>query len=128
MKILDVDHITINLINVKDSCQFYENIFGFDKISDIDMGDHILHLYKLSKLKLELIEYKTKQKRVQAENVNTGIYRHFAMVVDDLEEYRKACEAAGYGINLMPTYISQINKTVMLIKDPNGVEIELIQA
>ena len=128
MKIKGVDHITINMVNVKESFDFYENVIGLERIKNVDMGDHELYLYDLSDIKLELIEYKEEQKRIQAGNTDVGVYRHFALCVDDFEECRRRCEQAGYGINMYPEYIEQIGQTVMLIRDPNGVEIEMIQA
>ena len=59
--------------------------------------------------------------------MDIGIYRHFAVCTDDLEELKERCKEEGYALNLEPTYIEQIKKTVMLVKDPNGVEIEVIQ-
>ncbi len=129
MKVLSVDHITINMNNVEKTIIFYEDIFGFVKNREVDMGDHILYLYQLpGNIQLELIKYKEEQKNWSTNNTDTGIYRHFALSVDNLEECREKCEKAGYGINLYPKYIKEINKTVMLVKDPNGVEIEVIQA
>ena len=57
-----------------------------------------------------------------------GIYRHFAIMADNLEEIRESCLAAGGKINMEPTFLPQLGSTVMLIGDPNGVEIELILA
>jgi lactoylglutathione lyase len=129
IKVLAVDHITINCCNIKETFNFYENVLGLSRIDTIDMGDHVLHLYQLPGAKLELIEYKNEQKLVNAGNTDVGVYRHFAIRVDDIEEVRKRCEKAGIGINLEPTAIQQFNgQVVMLIVDPNGVEIEIMQA
>lgn len=128
MKIIGVDHITINMIDVEKSFQFYEKVLGFERAEEVDMGNHVLHLFKIPGIKLELIEYKEKQKVVSTSNTDVGIYRHFAICVDDLEECCKQCEQAGYGINMYPEWIEEIAKRVMLIRDPNGVEIEIIQA
>lgn len=129
IKVLAVDHITINCCNIKETFDFYENVLGLNRIDTIDLGDHVLHLYQLPGAKLELIEYKNEQKLVKASNTNVGVYRHFAIRVDDIEEVKKRCEKAGFGINLEPTAIPQLNgQVVMLIVDPNGVEIEIMQA
>ncbi len=128
MKVLAVDHITINLVKKEESFAFYENVFGLVKKEEKNMGDHVLHLYQLPGVILELIEYVDEQKLVQTANTDIGIYRHFAVTVDDIEAFRAACEKAGYGINLEPSFVEKLGKTVMLVKDPNGVEIELIQA
>lgn len=128
MKITSIDHITINCYKVQESFDFYENVLGLSRVNTIDMGDHMLHLYQLPGAKLELIEYKTEQKRIQAGNTDTGIYRHIALRVDDIKEVEARCEKAGYGFNLKPTAIEQLGgMVVMLIVDPNGVEIEIIQ-
>jgi len=122
-----VDHITINLSAIQESFEFYNTVLELENIKNVDMGDHVLHLYQLPGAQLELIEYKNNQKVVQADNTDIGVYRHFALCTDDIKEIERRCEEMGYGINLPPAYISQIEKTVMLIKDPNGVEIEIIQ-
>ncbi|MBQ9065362.1 MAG: VOC family protein [Blautia sp.] len=128
MQILTVDHITINLEKKEESFAFYENVFGLKKADEKNMGDHILHLYQLPGVILELIEYLDDQKTVHTEPKNKGVYRHFAVTVDDLGAFHDACVKAGYGINMEPEFVEGLGKTVMLIKDPNGVEIELIQA
>jgi len=128
MKITSVDHITINLNRVQESFDFYENVLGLSRVNTVDMGDHVLHLYQLPGTKLELIEYKEDQKLVQAGNTDKGVYRHMALRVDDIKEVEARCEKAGYGFNLKPAAIKQLNgQVVMLIVDPNGVEIEIIQ-
>lgn len=127
MELRGIDHITINLLNVESSVEFYEKVLNLKKLQDVDMGDHILHLYQLSTVKLELIEYKEPQKVIRAGNTDKGIYRHFAVLTDDMKEIEKRCKEFGCGINMEPTYISQLGVTAMLIKDPNGVEIEIIE-
>lgn len=128
MKLTKIDHITINCGDIANSRKFYEGVFELKHLNDVDMGDHVLHYYQLPDIKLELIEYKNPQKNLKTGNTDTGIYRHFAVCADDLQEIKKRCDAQGYSINLQPTYLSQIDKTVMLVVDPNGVEIEVIQA
>lgn len=128
MNLTGLDHITINCIDMDSSRKFYENVFELKRLEDVDLGDHVLHYYQLPGVRLELIEYKNPQKKWKTGNTDTGVYRHFAICTDDLSEVERRCEKDGYGFNLRPTYISQIDKTVMLVVDPNGVEIEVIQA
>lgn len=127
MKLIGIDHITINCTDINASFSFYEEILSLKRLNDVDLGDHVLHYYQLPNTKLELIEYKEPQKTIIAGNTDTGIYRHFAVGTDDLMEIKRRCDEKGYKINLQPTYIPQIDKKVMLIVDPNGVEIEIIQ-
>ena len=128
MRIAAVDHITINCRNVAASFDFYERVLGLEKLSEADLGDHALYYYSLPGTRLELIVYTDPQKNIEASNTDTGIYRHIALVVDDLNEAHRLIKDAGCKINLAPTYVDKIGKTVMLFVDPNGVEIELIQA
>ena len=127
MKILSVDHITINMKAPDESFSFYEKVLELKRESVVDMGDHVLYLYRLPGMRLELIEYKLAQKHLQTENTNVGIYRHFALLTDDIEDLHRRCEAAGCGINMKPTFVEKLGRIVMLIRDPNGVEIEIIQ-
>jgi lactoylglutathione lyase len=127
MKVRGVDHITINCTDTERAFRFYEDILGLSKLETVDLGDHTLYYYALPGLKLELIGYKNPQKLWETGNTDLGIYRHIALVVDDLEELHRRCQEAKVRINLAPAFIPAINKKVMLLSDPNGVEIEAIQ-
>jgi len=128
MKITAVDHVTINCFKLQESIDFYENVLGLRLINIVDLGDHVLHLYQLPGVKLELIEYKDEQNHIITGKTDIGIYRHLAVRVNDLEEAYRLCQQAGCPINLKPTKIKQLNDMfIMLIVDPNGVEIEMIQ-
>ena len=88
----------------------------------------MLYYYQLPGVKLKLIDYKEAQKNWEAGNTDTGIYRHFAIMADNLEEIRESCLAAGGKINMEPAFLPQLCSTVMLIGDPNGLKIEPIPA
>jgi lactoylglutathione lyase len=129
MKVLSLNHITVNCTDKDAAFRFYEEILELKRIEEVDMGDHVLYYYGLSGIvRLELIEYKNPQKKWVTGNTDVGIYRHMAVEVDDLEILYEKCKKAGVKINLEPKYIPQIKKKIMLIVDPNGVEIETIQA
>lgn len=128
MKVTAVDHITINCCKIQESFDFYENVLGLSRVNTVDMGDHVLHLYQLPGAKLELIEYKNEQTHIAAGNTDIGVYRHLALRVNDIEEAYKRCQQAGCRINLEPTAMEKLNgMVIMLIVDPNGVELEIIQ-
>lgn len=128
MKITSVDHFTINCFKLQESIDFYEKVIGLSLIKSVDLGDHEIYLYQLPGVKLELISYKDEQKHIVTGKTDVGIYRHLAVRVDDLEEAYRLCLAAGCPINLKPTKIKQLNDMyIMLIVDPNGVEVEMIQ-
>ncbi len=128
MKITSVDHFTINCFKLQESLDFYESVLGLSLIKSVDLGDHVIYLYQLPGVKLELIAYKEEQKHIITGKTDIGIYRHLAVRVDDIEEAYRLCREAGCPINLKPTKIKQLNDMyIMLIVDPNGVEVEMIQ-
>jgi catechol 2,3-dioxygenase-like lactoylglutathione lyase family enzyme len=128
MKILAVDHVTINCVDISRAKRFYEEVLGLPCLSVADLGDHVLHYYPLAGgVRLELIAYKNPQKTLVAGNTDTGVYRHVALRVDDLDALHTTFLSVGVPINLPPTWIPQISATVMLAVDPNGVEMEFIQ-
>jgi lactoylglutathione lyase len=129
MRVLSINHITINCTDKEAAFRFYEEILGLKRIEDVDMGDHVLYYYSLfGDIRLELIGYKGAQKKWETGNTDLGIYRHVALMVDNLEELYQRCRKENIKINLEPKFIPEISKKIMLIADPNGVEIELIQA
>lgn len=127
MKVTALDHITINCVNIESARDFYESVLRLTELDTVDMGDHVLHYYQLPGCRLELISYKTPQKTVTAGNTDIGVYRHFAVTVDDLDAMERTCVEKGCKIRMRPTFLPQIGRTVMLIEDPNRVEIEIIQ-
>jgi lactoylglutathione lyase len=128
MKTLGVDHITINCPDPEAAFNFYEQLLSLEKLETVDMGDHTLYYYQLPGIRLELIAYREPQKQWKTGNTDVGIYRHMAFLVDDLDTFYQRCRQMNVKINMIPSFISQIGKTVMLIQDPSGVEIELIQS
>ena len=127
MKITKVDHITINCKDLEASIRFYEGLLGLEKSDIVDLGDHALYYYILPGTRLELIDYKNQQKVLETGNTDVGIYRHIAFETDDLDGLYNAIKDAGYKINLPPTMIPEIGKRIILIVDPNGVEVEFVQ-
>jgi lactoylglutathione lyase len=127
MKVTGVDHITVNCTDTEKAFGFYETVLGLKKLETADLGDHVLYYYALPGVKLELIGYKNPQREWKTGSTDVGIYRHMALAVDDLDGLYERCTQAGVKINLAPKYIEGIKKKVMLIVDPNGVEIEAIQ-
>lgn len=126
--IKSIDHITINVIDLNETLEFYKNIFGLEKLSSVYMGDHTLTFLGIcGNCKLELIEYDYKTRRIESANTDSGIYRHVAFVVNSVDEIKRRCEKFNVKINLEPFNIEKLNFRVLLIKDPNGVEVELVE-
>lgn len=128
MKISDLDHITVNVKDLKQSEDFYSDILGLEKTGFIDMGDHTLTYFQLPReVRLELIDYTDKTPAGNIKETDTGTYRHFCLVTDQLAELHDTCVKKGIFVRKPPSYVEKLHARTMLITDPNGVEIEIIQ-
>ena len=108
MKMTGLDHITVNVKDLDRSKAFYGDVLGLKEAGSVQMGDHTLTYYELPQgVRLELIDYEAKEEPKDIKETDTGTYRHFCLVT--------------------PSYVDQLGCRTMLITDPNGVEIEIIQ-
>ena len=123
-----IDHVTINVIDLQKSFAFYEEFLGFKKLPDIDMGDHRLYYYAISSgTRLELIEYDEKTEIIQSQPDSRGLYRHIALVAENIDEMFSRCQEMNIPVRLLPQYNEKLGAKIMLLEDPNGVEIELVE-
>ena len=128
MKITGLDHITINVKDLAQSEKFYTDVLLLEKTGFIDMGDHTLTYFQLPQgVRLELIDYTDKAAAEDIRETDTGIYRHFCLVTDSLSELYDSCKEKGVFVRKTPSYVEKLKAHTMLITDPNGVEIEIIQ-
>lgn len=77
--------------------------------------------------KLELITYDDQLPPVHYPAVQPGVYRHMALEVDDAHAYEQRLRQHDVPIIYPPQYSDKLHSINMLILDPNGVEIELVQ-
>ncbi len=128
MKFSGLDHITVNVKDLEQSEKFYGDLLGLEKTGFIDMGDHTLTYFRLPReVRLELIDYADKAAAGDIKETDTGIYRHFCLVTDQLAELHALCVKQGIFVRKSPSYVEKLQARTMLITDPNGVEIEIIQ-
>lgn len=128
MKILAVDHITINVADLKASEEFYSKILHLEKTGFINMGDHTLTYFNLAGgTRLELIQYLTPGNTAKVTETDRKIYRHFCILTDDIQGVYQTCRDSHVLIRKMPSFVKELNCQTMLIVDPNDVEIEIIQ-
>ena len=128
MKIKAIDHITINVKDLETSKKFYETVFGLTFCGYIDMGDHNLTYYQLpGGVRLELIDFTEKVPAPEHKVTNTGIYRHFCLTVDNLDELCETCKKYNVNVTDAPSYIEKLGVRNMLLIDPAGVEVEVFE-
>ena len=128
MKITGLNHITINVKDLNISKNFYGKILELKENGYIDMGDHTLTYFMLPQgVRLELIDYKHMEQSQERKATEAGTFRHFCVEVDDLRGYAEKCRSEHIMISKEPGWVEQLACSTMLIIDPNGVEIELIE-
>lgn len=126
--ITGLDHITVNMADREASFTFYEEVLGLEKMYDVDMGDHRLTYFCLNgSTRLELIEYYNDKPAHPEPSDEKGIYRHMALTTDGIEALFKRCTTYGVNVLMEPVRVDKLKWTGMLIEDPNGVEIEIVQ-
>ena len=128
MKIRAINHITVNVKDLNASKLFYSEIMGLKENGFIDMGDHTLTYYDLpGGVRLELIDYEKKVPAPDHVVTDTGIYRHFCLEVDALEEFDAFCRQKQVRVTKEYGWVEKLGCYNVLILDPTGVEIELIE-
>jgi catechol 2,3-dioxygenase-like lactoylglutathione lyase family enzyme len=129
MIVKTIDHITINVKDLEKTFSFYENILGLQKLDfTMDLGFGVIYYMALpGGTKLELIDYRTDERSLETTDTDLGIYRHVAFTVDSLDEVKDRCVKWGAKINIDRDYNKYLNCYVMLVNDPNGVEVEFVE-
>ena len=128
MNILAINHITINVRDLEKTKQFFSDVLKLPEAGFIHMGDHTLTYYQLTPdTRLELIDYLSEQKTAQITETDLCTYRHFCLETDDLEAVAADCRNAGVPIRKEPGWVEKLQCSTMLITEPDGVEIEIIQ-
>ncbi len=128
MSITGLDHITINVKDLEKSRTFYGEILGLEEAGFIHMGDHTLTYFRLPQgVRLELIDYENSQPEKQISETDIGTYRHFCLETDELDGLYQLCTGMGIPVRKAPSYVEKLGCSTMLITDPNGVELEIIQ-
>lgn len=126
--ILGMNHITINVKNTEGSKQFYSDVLGLKLLEVVDMGDLEISYYGVpGECRIELIDYATNEPIAHVEQKALGCYRHMAMTVDHLDSYYNECIKRGIPILMEPCTMEKLHCKGMLIEDPNGVEVELVE-
>ncbi|MDD3172718.1 MAG: VOC family protein [Herbinix sp.] len=126
--ITNLDHITIILADKARSIWFYSDILKLPFINIVKMSDHeLIYFYLNAVTRLELIEYYHSEDKVKTSPLNVGSYRHMALVTDNIQLLYNVCIDNNIEVTMKPQYLELLHCIAMLITDPNGVEIEIIQ-
>jgi lactoylglutathione lyase len=126
----NINHISINVKNLDESIRFYRDILNFEQLKSVDMPHMDLDVtyFKLpgGDAMLELIHY-NQNKEITTEVSDGGILRHIAFTVDDVDKVAEYLEGKGIELSMGPEDLDRLGIRVILIKDPNDVELEFCQ-
>lgn len=127
MKILNIDHIAINIFDLEKSKDFYGRILGLKQLQTVDCGDFDITYFHLPNgSRLELFDYHGRNNRKAHEESETGL-RHIAFQVEDVAVHEKQLIAEGVNITLSTCDLPNLGARVLLFKDPNGVTLEFCE-
>lgn len=122
-----LDHITINVINLKESKEFYQKILKLQFLETIMLDDQSITYFQINEeTRLELIDYFDSQSQVAHEQKCRGTYRHFALRTNALSEIYQRCIEYEVPIRMEPTDMPKLGCRGFLFVDPNGVEVEIV--
>ena len=128
MRIKGIDHVTINLKDVARSLWFYGELLGFERLPDVDMGDHLLRYFALpGGGRLELTEYRYETADCGDTATDKGRARHLAFEVEDVYALEKKLTDAGYRFHVPVSHVEKLGFSGGLTRDPNGFELEFLQ-
>jgi catechol 2,3-dioxygenase-like lactoylglutathione lyase family enzyme len=128
MGVSGIDHFSINVISMEESVYFYEKVLGLEKLHSVDMGDHTLQYFNLGgEVMLELIKYHYDSGNAALFPDTKGIYRHIALKVENINAFFENLKKLDVKITRQLDFCEKLNFHNILLKDPNGVEIELLE-
>ena len=127
MKVRGIDHVSLNVKDIKASTEFYGKVLGFRQMQTVPFDGFSLVYFQIpGGGRLELFDYGGKNPASQRDETEAGL-RHLAFEVDDVDEAARRLAAAGVKITLPPTDLPTLGSRAILFLDPNGVTLEYCQ-
>ncbi len=81
MKISKIDHVSINVMDIQKSIDFYSRILGLKQLETVDCGEFDITYFALPDgSRLELFDYHGKNQAIPREESEVGL-RHIAFQV-----------------------------------------------
>ena len=127
MKISQIDHVAINVTDIRKSIDFYSRILGLQQLQTVDCGEFDITYFALPDgARLELFDYHGNNQTTPREESEVGL-RHIAFQVEDVAEHEKFLRDAGVDITLPTCDLPNLGARVLLFVDPNGVTLEFCE-
>jgi len=124
MQVKGIDHVSINVKDMKASAEFYGKVLGFRQLETVPFEDFSIGYFQLpGGGRLELFDYGGKNPVAERGESETGL-RHLAFEVEDVDAAEKHLRSNGVAITLSATDLPTLGSRAILFLDPNGVTLE----
>lgn len=125
--IKSIDHISINVVNIRETLDFYTRILGLEQLQTVDFGDfEITYLSLPNGSRLELFDYRATNQSHPRQESEVGL-RHIAFEVEGVAAHEKHLRDLGVEITLQTCELPELGVRVLLFLDPNGVTLEFCE-
>ncbi len=122
-----IEHTTITVRDIRRSVDFYMRLLGFRMDHEMWIPESRLHIVflRLGDTVLELFDVpETRGDSLSDVNEVVG-FKHICLLVDSVdEEYARLC-AGGVAFRSVPATVQNVR--VAFLKDPDGIDIELLE-
>ncbi len=127
MKVQGINHVSINVRDMKASANFYGKVLGWRQLQTVPFDSFSITYFQIpGGGRLELFDYAGKNPKTDRGETEAGL-RHLAFSVDDVDTAEKDLRSKGVTITLAATDLPSLGCRVLLFLDPNGVTLELCQ-
>jgi glyoxylase I family protein len=127
LKISQIDHVAINVNDIRKSIDFYSRILGLQQLQTVDCGEFDITYFALpGGTRLELFDYHGKNHAAPRDESEVGL-RHIAFQVEDVAQQERLLRDAGVEITLPTCDLPNLGARVLLFLDPNGVTLEFCE-
>lgn len=127
MNIQKIEHVSINVVDIEKTVDFYGRILGLEQLETVDCGEFDITYFALPDgSRLELFDYHGQNRMQPHEESDAGL-RHIAFQVTDVASHEAQLRAAGVPITLSTCDLANLGARVLLFLDPNGVTLEFCE-
>ena len=125
-------HTGISVTDMERSLVWYRDVLGFEKVKDDyapPLGARICFIRGCGGYEIELFQYDApkpipEERKVPNTDLQTVGTKHVALATDDMAALKKRFVAQGVDI---AHEVTMDGESVMFIRDPDGVLVEIIQ-
>ncbi|MCX6056196.1 MAG: VOC family protein [Chloroflexi bacterium] len=127
MLIKKFNHVSINVVDIDQSIDFYGRILGLKQQQTVNCGEFDITYFALPDgSRLELFDYHEKNSEALHSERDAGL-RHIAFDVEDVAAHEKFLVSKEVKITLSTCDLAHLGVRVLLFLDPNGVTLEFCE-